>query len=131
MKRFILLLMMGLLIHHSSNASQHGSLIGEAFETNDIQRYRLQFVTDRVVYTSGGITVVYPLTFSSPPMVDVSVDLSAGTLLPNTTYTPIITSNAVGSVTITVLTIFDDGTSTTITDTLTADNVVLNILAIG
>jgi hypothetical protein len=131
MKRFIALFLIFTLTHHCYSLLNNGSLIGEATETNDILRYRVRYTTDQVIYTTGGITVAYPFTFSASPMVNVSVDLSAGTLLPNTTYTPIITTNATGSVTITVLKIFDNGTSTTITDTPTGDNVVLNILAIG
>lgn len=132
MKRFIALLIMSMLIHHASNASQHGSLIGEAIETNDIQRYRLQFVKDSVLYTIGGITVIYPITFENNPAVTVSIDLTAAGSIPaDTTYTPLITNNGLGSVTITVLKIFDDGTSTTITDTPTNDFVIVNIIAIG
>jgi len=131
MKRFISLLIMSMLMHFSSNESQHGSLIGEAIQTNDIQRYRIQFVKESVAYTVGDITVVYPITFENIPTVNVSVDLSAGTLLPNTTYTPIIINSTINSVTIRVLKIFDDGTSTTITDTPTGDDVIVDIIAIG
>lgn len=130
MKRFIGLFLIYTLMYHSCNAFNNGSLIGEATQPNDVLRYRLQFVTDRQLYTSGGITVNYPFNFADKPCVYVSVEL-VNAFDPQITYDATVTSNLVGSAVIQVnKLVYDGATLTTISEAPSGD-VFVSVLAIG
>jgi len=119
-----------MLTYNFSNALQNGSLIGEASFPNDILRYRLQFVVDRLLYSAGGITVVYPFTFSTSPQVYALVEL-LDPFDPEVAYTATVTSNLIGSVTIQVNKLVYDGATLTTISEASTNEVAVSILAIG
>lgn len=89
-----------------------GSVIGEYLETNSIHRVRLQFSSEPLPYTNGGVQFVYPFTFSSPPLLLVSIrDLAVS---PNTIYSASIRINTPTDATIFVYRTIDSGDGLTV-----------------
>lgn len=129
MKRIIILLILLGHCQHFYAFLTSGSLIGENVEPNDIVRYRVQFVEDRVLYTNGGLTYLYPFSFLTTPQVIVSVELLAS-FNPAITYVPIIEISSSSSVIIRVNKITDNGINTTVTEAAT-NEVLVNIFASG
>jgi hypothetical protein len=133
MKKFIVLLSAIISSQIAYAVPVPGSVIGETTDSATILRYRIPFEEDTAPYAAGGVIFNYANTFENSPEVFVSIALP--TILafdPTVSYSAVVTSNTVASVTIRVNKLVYDAVSGTTTIEEAATNEVnVNIFALN
>jgi len=109
---------------------QHGALTGEIFGSNFIGNFRISFATDKALYTNGGLTINYPITFINTPIVNISIQL-LGAFDPAITYVPLVLTNLTTSATIVVNRItYDSNTQITTVEEAATNEVAIHIWSV-
>lgn len=120
------LFFVSLLAFSTTKGQEVGTLPNEKKVGNLTYRKKLHYVCDQASYINGGITFNYPSgTFSTPPMVNVSIKLT-DSLDADVTWSPVIVSSTHSGVTVGVT-----RSSSTEHREATTNEVEVTIYAIG